>query len=48
MEKITLTTNLVNAVLQYLATRPYADVFKLIEAIQAEGKEQSMQDTTTD
>jgi hypothetical protein len=40
MEKITLSTNLVNAVLQFLGTRPYADVFQLVEAIQKEAKEQ--------
>jgi hypothetical protein len=40
MEKITLSTNLINAVLQYLGTRPYADVFQLVEAIQKEAKEQ--------
>jgi hypothetical protein len=40
MEKITLSTNLVNAVLQYLGTRPYAEVFQLVEAIQKEAKEQ--------
>ena len=38
MEKITLSTNLVNAVLQYLGTLPYADVFQLVEAIQKEAK----------
>ena len=43
MEKITLSTNLVNAVLQYLGTRPYADVFQLVEAIQKEAKEQQQQ-----
>ena len=41
MEKITLSTNLVNAILQYLGSRPYADVFQLVEAIQKEGKEQN-------
>jgi len=40
MEKITLSTNLVNAVLQFLGTRPYADVFQLVQAIQKEAKEQ--------
>ena len=40
MEKITLSTNLVNAILQYLGSRPYADVFQLVEAIQKEAKEQ--------
>ena len=41
MEKITLSTNLVNAILQYLGTRPYADVFQLVEVIQKEAKEQA-------
>jgi hypothetical protein len=40
MDKLTLSTNLVNAILQYLGTRPYADVFQLVEAIQKEAKEQ--------
>jgi hypothetical protein len=40
MEKITLSTNLVNAILQYLGTRPYTEVFQ-VEAIQKEGKEQN-------
>jgi hypothetical protein len=48
MEKITLSTNLVNAVLQYLGTRPYADVFQLVEAIQKEAKEQKAENPTTD
>jgi len=38
MEKITLTTQLVNAVLGYLGARPYQEVFQLIEAIQNEAK----------
>jgi len=38
MEKITLSTNLVNAILQYLGTRPYTEVFQVIEAIQKEAK----------
>jgi len=38
MEKITLSTNLVNAILQYLGTRPYTEVFQIIEAIQKEAK----------
>lgn len=48
MEKITLSTNLVNAVLQYLGTRPYADVFQLVEAIQKEAKQQQVENQTTD
>jgi hypothetical protein len=43
MEKITLSTNLVNAILQYLGTRPYTDVFQVIEAIQKEAKASSEQ-----
>ena len=38
MDKITLTTNLVNAVLSYLASRPYNDVAQLISAIQQESR----------
>ena len=33
-KKIELSLNLVNAVLQYLGTRPYSDVFPLVQAIQ--------------
>jgi hypothetical protein len=44
MEKITLQINLVNAVLQYLGTRPYGEVFQIIEAIQKEAKEQTPQE----
>jgi len=38
MEKVTLSTQLVNAILQYLGSRPYTEVFPLIEAIQKEAK----------
>jgi len=40
MNEIKLSTNLVNAILQYLGTRPYTEVFQVIEAIQKEAKEQ--------
>jgi hypothetical protein len=40
MEKISLTTQLVNAVLGYLGTRPYQEVFQLIEGLQNEAKSQ--------
>tara|TARA_R110002126_G_scaffold49856_1_gene137611 strand:- start:700 stop:858 length:159 start_codon:yes stop_codon:yes gene_type:complete len=40
MEKITLTTQLVNAVMGYLGTRPYQEVFQLIEGLQNEAKSQ--------
>ena len=38
MEKITLTTQLVNALVGYLGTRPYQEVFQLIQAIQDAAK----------
>jgi hypothetical protein len=41
MNDIKLSTNLVNAILQYLGTRPYTEVFQVIEAIQKEAKEQN-------
>jgi hypothetical protein len=40
MEKISLTTQLVNAVLGYLGTRPYQEVFQLVEGLQNEAKSQ--------
>jgi len=40
MEKITLSTQLVNAVLGYLGARPYQEVFQLIEGLQNEAKNQ--------
>jgi hypothetical protein len=41
MNEIKLSTNLVNAILQYLGTRPYTEVFQVIEAIQKEAKADS-------
>jgi hypothetical protein len=43
MDKITLSTQLVNAVLGYLGTRPYQEVFQLIEGLQNEAKAQIAQ-----
>jgi hypothetical protein len=40
MENITLPTQLVNATLQYLATRPYQEVAMLIAEIQKYGTPQ--------
>ena len=34
-QNVTLPLGLVNAVLQYLATRPYQEVFPLVQEIQA-------------
>jgi len=47
MNEIKLSTNLVNAILQYLGSRPYADVFQLVEAIQKEAKEPTPTPTET-
>jgi len=42
MEKISLSINLVNQVMGYLGTRPYQEVFQLIEGLQAEAKAQTI------
>jgi hypothetical protein len=39
MEKIAVSTNLLNAILGYLGARPYQEVFQLVEAIQKEAKQ---------
>lgn len=41
MNDIKLSTQLVNAILQYLGTKPYQEVFQLIEAIQKEAQAQA-------
>jgi hypothetical protein len=38
--KIELTLPLVNAVLQYLGTRPYQEVFQIVQAIQEQATPQ--------
>ena len=38
---IKLSVNTVNQILGYLGSRPYQEVFQLIEVIQKEAKEQS-------
>lgn len=38
MDKITLSTQLINQILGYLGTRPYQEVFQMIEALQKEAK----------
>jgi hypothetical protein len=40
MDKITLSTQLLNAILGYLGKRPYEETFQLIDAVQKEAKEQ--------
>ena len=48
MEKISLSVELVNQILAYLGTRPYQEVFQLIEAIQKEAKEQPVSELTNE
>jgi hypothetical protein len=38
MENATVSIALLNAILQYLGTQPYAQVFQLIQAIQKEAE----------
>jgi hypothetical protein len=38
MEKMTLPMQLINQILGYLGTRPYQEVYQLIEAIQKEAQ----------
>jgi hypothetical protein len=40
MDKLIIPTSVLNQVLGYLGTRPYQEVFQLIEAIQKEAKQQ--------
>jgi hypothetical protein len=39
-QKIELNLSLVNGILQYLGTRPYGEVFQLVQAIQAQAAPQ--------
>lgn len=39
-QKIEVTLSLLNGVLQYLSSRPYAEVFQLVQAIQAQAAPQ--------
>ena len=41
MEKLQISTQLLNSIMGYLGTRPYQEVFQLIEAIQNEAKNQA-------
>jgi hypothetical protein len=46
MENISLSVNLVNAMLAYLGKQPYQEVFQLIEAIQKEAQTKSENEVT--
>ena len=41
MEKLTFSTQLVNQIMAYLGSRPYQDVFQLVDAIQKEAQAQA-------
>jgi hypothetical protein len=41
MEKLTLSTQLVNGILQYLGNQPYTQVAQLIQGIQQEAQGQA-------
>jgi len=43
MEKLTLSTQLVNAILQYMGNQPYSQVAQLIQGIQQEAQAQATQ-----
>jgi|CryBogDrversion2_7_1035282.scaffolds.fasta_scaffold44924_2 hypothetical protein len=40
MEKLSLSLNVVNGIMQYLNTKPHGEVRALIDAIEAEAKDQ--------
>ena len=44
MNELIITTQVLNQVLGYLGSRPYQEVFQLIEAIQNEAKNQPKKD----
>lgn len=40
MEKLQISTQVLNKIMAYLGTRPYQEVFQLIDAVQNEAKNQ--------
>ena len=44
MNELIITTQVLNQILGYLGSRPYQEVFQLIEAIQNEAKNQPKKD----
>ena len=40
MKQLLISEQLLNAIIGYLGTRPYQEVFQLVEALQREAKEQ--------
>ena len=45
MESITLSTTLVNNIMAYLGTRPFQEVFQLIQEVQKEAQAQQPAET---
>jgi hypothetical protein len=43
MDKVTLSTTLVNNIMAYLGTRPFQEVFQLIQEVQKEAAPQVQQ-----
>jgi hypothetical protein len=41
MDKLTFSTQLANQILSYLGSRPYQEVFQLVDAIQKEAQAQT-------
>jgi hypothetical protein len=48
MELLQVTTQTLNKIMAYLGTRPYQEVFQLVEAIQEEAKNQPKPDEAED
>jgi hypothetical protein len=47
MDKVTLSTTLVNNIMAYLGTRPFQEVFQLIQEVQKEAAPQVQQPAAT-
>ena len=45
MEKIALTTELINAIMQYLGSKPFAEVAGIIAEVQKQASEQGAEPT---
>jgi hypothetical protein len=47
MDKVTLSTTLVNNIMAYLGTRPFQEVFQLIQEVQKEAQAQQPAEAPT-
>jgi hypothetical protein len=48
MKNMTISIELANAILNYLATRPYGEVFQLIQAVQAAAPKEEAQEAAAE